>query len=76
MVSSAAAAPAPEEDGMVQSACPKVKGLTLREAAEVLESAGIAWKAKGSGSVVAQYPPAKADLQDRRVCLLTLGGGR
>jgi len=76
MVSSAAAVPAPGGEGTTQSACPKVTGLTLREAAEVLEAAGVAWKAKGSGSVIAQNPPAQASLQGQRVCLLTLGGGR
>ena len=76
MVSSMAAAPARSGEGAARSECPKVTGLTLREAAEVLEAAGLAWKAKGSGSVIAQDPPARASLQGRSVCLLTLGGGR
>jgi cell division protein FtsI (penicillin-binding protein 3) len=76
MVSSAAAVPSAGGDGAERTVYPKVTGLTLREAAEVLEAAGLAWKARGSGSVIAQDPPARASLQGRGVCLLTLGGGR
>lgn len=76
MVSSAAAVPEPGDGSVMQVACPPVIGLTLREAADVLGTAGIAWRAKGSGTVVNQDPPARAKLQGQRVCLLTLGGGR
>jgi cell division protein FtsI (penicillin-binding protein 3) len=75
-VVSSAAAPVKGSEEPDRPGCPKVTGLTLREAAEVLEAAGIAWKARGSGSVIAQDPPARASIEDREVCLLTLGGGR
>lgn len=73
---SCAAAAGPDKEGAQPSRCPNVTGLTLREAAEVLETSGVAWKARGSGTVIAQDPPARANLQGVGVCSLTLGGGR
>jgi cell division protein FtsI (penicillin-binding protein 3) len=76
MVSYAAAVRGSGGDPGSQLMCPPVTGLTLREATEVLEAAGLAWRAEGSGTVIAQDPPARARLEGRRICHLTLGGGR
>jgi cell division protein FtsI/penicillin-binding protein 2 len=56
--------------------CPAVTGLTLREAARVLASFGLAWSAAGSGVVMEQAPCAGDPVGDGEVCRLTLGQAR
>jgi cell division protein FtsI/penicillin-binding protein 2 len=59
-------------DGPAQDVCPTLTGLTLREAARVLEGAEIGWTASGSGVVIRQVPPPQAPLDDSRQCHLIL----
>jgi cell division protein FtsI/penicillin-binding protein 2 len=63
----------PKTDGSVY---PSVVGLTLREAAEVLARAKIAWRASGSGVVVRQSPGADVPVDAGRLCHLILGGAQ
>ena len=55
------------------NAYPSVVGLTLKEAAEVLGRAKIAWRAAGSGVVVRQSPVGAAPICGTRLCDLVLG---
>jgi cell division protein FtsI/penicillin-binding protein 2 len=52
---------------------PSIEGMSLREATQVLASAGISWSASGSGRVVRQDPAAYSPLDGARTCSLTLG---
>ncbi len=56
-----------------QGTFPRVIGLTLRDAAQVLARAGIKWRARGSGCVLRQNPPARAPIGRSPVCELVLG---
>jgi cell division protein FtsI/penicillin-binding protein 2 len=51
---------------------PSVLGLTLKEATQVLERAGVKWRASGTGVVVDQRPQPGAPLGECGVCILTL----
>jgi cell division protein FtsI/penicillin-binding protein 2 len=54
-------------------AYPSVVGLTLKEAAEVLGRAKIAWQAVGSGVVVRQSPTGETPICGTGLCHLILG---
>jgi cell division protein FtsI/penicillin-binding protein 2 len=53
---------------------PRVIGLTLRDAAQVLARAGIRWRASGSGCVLKQNPLPRAPIGISPVCELLLDG--
>jgi cell division protein FtsI/penicillin-binding protein 2 len=76
VVSSASGGAREETKDKNCSTCPAVLGLTLKEAAQVLGAANIAWRATGSGIVRKQVPPPCAAFKGSRICCLELGGGR
>ncbi len=55
-----------------QETYPSVLGLTLREAAKVLEHCGIKWRATGSGLVVRQDPSPGKPIDGEKVCKLVM----